>query len=113
MGLNRNDLEIDKIKGLIKYLDCSMPKDEKEIRIREGITGYNQAIDDVVKLFALSDGSAYEDAMKALTISDDVSHSFEKECCPVCGNKALIKTTNAKETECIKCKHCFIGRVPL
>lgn len=44
---------IDKIKGLIKYTDCSMPKDKKELQERQKIAAYNQAILDVVELFTI------------------------------------------------------------
>lgn len=46
---------IDKIKGLRKYTDCSMPSNEKERLHKAEVSAYNQAIEDVVKLFAIPD----------------------------------------------------------
>ncbi len=48
---------LDKIKGLKKYTDCSMPTNENEIREKESVAGYNQAIEDVVKIFSIYDVS--------------------------------------------------------
>lgn len=44
---------LDKIKGLKKYTDCSMPANENELRQKESVAGYNQAIEDVVKIFSI------------------------------------------------------------
>lgn len=46
---------INKIKALKKYTDCSMPSNEKDRIYKSEVAAYNQAIDDVVKLFATSD----------------------------------------------------------
>lgn len=46
---------IDKIKGLRKYTDCSMPSNEQQHIEKAECAAYNQAIDDVVKLFAIPD----------------------------------------------------------
>jgi hypothetical protein len=48
---------LDKIKGLKKYTDCSMPTNENELRAKESVEGYNQAIEDVVKIFSIYDVS--------------------------------------------------------
>ena len=48
---------LDKIKGLKKYTDCSMPTNENELRQKESVAGYNQAIEDVVKIFSIYDVS--------------------------------------------------------
>jgi hypothetical protein len=48
---------LDKIKGLKKYTDCSMPTNENELRQKESVAGYNQAIEDVVKIFSTYDVS--------------------------------------------------------
>tara|TARA_R110002167_G_C12171732_1_gene603580 strand:- start:56 stop:316 length:261 start_codon:yes stop_codon:yes gene_type:complete len=48
---------LDKIKGLKKYTDCSMPTNENELREKESVAGYNQAIEDVVKIFSIYDVS--------------------------------------------------------
>jgi hypothetical protein len=42
---------INKIKGLRKYTDCSMPSNEAERINKAEVSAYNQAIEDVVKLF--------------------------------------------------------------
>jgi hypothetical protein len=44
---------LDKIKGLKKYTDCSMPTNNNELRQKESVSGYNQAIEDVVKIFSI------------------------------------------------------------
>lgn len=44
---------INKIKGLRKYTDCSMPSNEAERINKAEVSAYNQAIEDVVKLFAI------------------------------------------------------------
>jgi hypothetical protein len=44
---------INKIKGLKKFGDCSMPSNEKERINKAEIASYNQAIDDVIKLLNL------------------------------------------------------------
>lgn len=44
---------IDKIKGLRKYTDCSMPSNEQQRIEKAECAAYNQAIEDVVKLFAI------------------------------------------------------------
>jgi len=44
---------INKIKGLRKYTDCSMPSNEAERINKAEVSSYNQAIEDVVKLFAI------------------------------------------------------------
>ncbi len=46
---------INKIKGLRKYTDCSMPSNEAERINKAEVSAYNQAIEDVVKLFAIPD----------------------------------------------------------
>ena len=46
---------INKIKGLKKFTDCSMPSNEIERIQKAEVASYNQAIDDVVKLFAIPD----------------------------------------------------------
>ena len=51
---------LDKIKGLKKYTDCSMPANENELRAKESVAGYNQAIEDVVKIFSIYDVSNNE-----------------------------------------------------
>jgi hypothetical protein len=48
---------LDKIKGLKKYTDCSMPTNNNELRQKESVSGYNQAIEDVVKIFSIYDVS--------------------------------------------------------
>ena len=55
LGLLTFKLEtmIHKIKGLIKYTDCSMPSNEQERINKAKVEAYNQAIEDVVKLFAI------------------------------------------------------------
>ena len=47
---------INKIKGLRKYTDCSMPSNEAERINKAEVSAYNQAIEDVVKLFAIQQG---------------------------------------------------------
>ena len=44
---------INKIKGLRKYTDCSMPSNEAERINKAEVSAYNQAIEDVVKLFTI------------------------------------------------------------
>ena len=46
---------LDKIKELKKYTDCSMPTNNNELRQKESVAGYNQAIEDVVKIFSIYD----------------------------------------------------------
>lgn len=46
---------INKIKGLRKYTDCSMPSNEAERINKAEVSAYNQAIEDVVKLFSIPD----------------------------------------------------------
>jgi len=42
-------MNIDKIKGLKKFTDCSMSSNEQERIHKAEVAAYNQAIDDVVK----------------------------------------------------------------
>jgi|TARA_R110000851_G_scaffold31915_1_gene86081 hypothetical protein len=44
---------LNKIKGLQKFTDCSMPKNIGEVQERRDIEIYNQAINDVIKIFSL------------------------------------------------------------
>lgn len=50
--LKRKDM-IKQIEGLKKYTDCSMPITEKQRIEKAECTAYNQAIEDVVKLFSI------------------------------------------------------------
>jgi hypothetical protein len=56
---------LDKIKGLKKYTDCSMPTNENELRQKESVAGYNQAIEDVVKIFSIYDVSQQRELLIA------------------------------------------------
>lgn len=56
---------LDKIKGLKKYTDCSMPTNENELRAKESVAGYNQAIEDVVKIFSIYDVSQQRELLQA------------------------------------------------
>jgi hypothetical protein len=56
---------LDKIKGLKKYTDCSMPTNENELRQKESVAGYNQAIEDVVKIFSIYDVSQQRELLLA------------------------------------------------
>lgn len=51
----KNEIMINKIKGLRKYTDCSMPSNEAGRIDKAEVSAYNQAIEDVVKLFAIPD----------------------------------------------------------
>lgn len=53
---------IDKIKGLIKYTDCSQPTNEVERTEKVYVSAYNQAITDVVEL--LNDSGVLLDSEK-------------------------------------------------
>lgn len=57
MESNFTDLKhktmIKKIEGLRKYTDCSMPSNEQQRIEKAECAAYNQAIDDVVKLFSI------------------------------------------------------------
>jgi hypothetical protein len=55
---------LDKIKGLKKYTDCSMPTNNNELRQKESVSGYNQAIEDVVKIFSIYDVSQRSELLK-------------------------------------------------
>ena len=57
---------INKIKGLIKYTDCSMPSNEAERINKAEVSAYNQAIEDVVKLFAIPDVVGRSELLKFL-----------------------------------------------
>lgn len=57
---------IDKIKGLKKYTDCSMPANEKERMHKAEVSAYNQAIDDVVKLFAIHNVVGRSEQLKCM-----------------------------------------------
>ena len=63
---------LDKIKGLKKYTDCSMPTNENELRQKESVAGYNQAIEDVVKIFSIYDVSQQRELLLA----------YEQSKCP-------------------------------
>ena len=56
---------INKIKGLRKYTDCSMPSNEKERLHKAEVSAYNQAIEDVVKLFTIPDVVGQSEQLKA------------------------------------------------
>jgi len=57
MESNFTDLKhkdmIKQIEGLKKYTDCSMPSNEKQRIEKAECAAYNQAIEDVVKLFSI------------------------------------------------------------
>ena len=57
MESNFTDLKdkdmIKKIEGLKKYTDCGMPSNEKQRIEKAECAAYNQAIEDVVKLFSM------------------------------------------------------------
>jgi len=68
---------VEKIKALKKYTDCSMPANENELRIKENISGYNQAIADVVNLFSIPVVSMAQrtfTATEILNILEDTEH---------------------------------------
>ena len=50
--LKRKEM-IKEIEGLKKYTDCSMPNNEKQRIEKAECAAYNQAIEDVVKLFSI------------------------------------------------------------
>lgn len=62
---------INKIKGLRKYTDCSMPSNEEERLHKAEVSAYNQAIDDVVKRLQ-TDNSEITFSDIELNIGDDV-----------------------------------------
>ncbi len=76
---------INKIKGLRKYTDCSMPSNEAGRIYKAEVSAYNQAIEDVVKLFA---------------IPDVVGRSEQLVCS--CGSR-LVKTTGGYHCGNAKC----------
>jgi len=76
---------IDKIKGLRKYTDCSMPSNEQHRIEKAECAAYNQAIEDVVKLFAIPDVSNNEVKLKSL-----LEKLLEENMCSVVGDE-LIK----------------------
>jgi hypothetical protein len=57
---------LDKIKGLKKYTDCSMPTNNNELRQKESVSGYNQAIEDVVKIFSIYDVSQRSELLQKI-----------------------------------------------
>ena len=76
---------LDKIKGLKKYTDCSMPTNNNELRQKESVSGYNQAIEDVVKIFSIYDVSqrselllAYEDYLNEYHTKEDRIKQVDK-----------------------------------
>lgn len=62
---------INKIKGLKKFTDCSMPSDEGERMHKAEVAAYNRAIEDVVKVLAIKGDGRCVDCIEEENFYDE------------------------------------------
>jgi hypothetical protein len=48
-----NEMMIDKVKGLKRFMTASMPITKEDFENQGKVIGYNEAIEDVIKLFSI------------------------------------------------------------
>jgi hypothetical protein len=103
-------IKLDKLIGLKKFTDCSMPTTEQDRVDVAGVVGYNQAIDDVMNLLDIPYQTSTKDQPyigRVVAITEqsyNPAYGDTREC--ECGHPYHRHFDSYEDMEAIGCKYC-------